>query len=138
LALQIKAEAEKPDATKWPGAGLALTTTGYSPISGITKAKTALDEAIGKARKDKGGALAPWRIHDLRRSMATGFQRLGVRFEVTEATLNHISGAKGGVAGIYQRHDWQDEKRSALAAWGRHIAAIVDPADKGNVVALRA
>jgi hypothetical protein len=137
LALQIKAEAEKPDATKWPGAGLALTTTGYSPISGITKAKTALDEAIGKARKDKGGALAPWRIHDLRRSMATGFQRLGVRFEVTEATLNHISGAKGGVAGIYQGTIGR-RKSAAPLPLGGDIAAIVDPADKGNVVALRA
>ena len=56
--------------------------------------------------------------------MATGFQRLGVRFEVTEATLNHVSGARSGVAGIYQHHDWKDEKRDALSAWAAAIAAI--------------
>ena len=65
-------------------------------------------------------------------------QRLGVRFEVTEATLNHVSGAKGGVAGIYQRHDWREEKRSALDAWARHVAAILKPEIGGNVVPLRA
>ncbi|HZV08715.1 MAG TPA: integrase family protein, partial [Novosphingobium sp.] len=97
LAQHIKAKAKKPDGAKWPIVGFALTTTGHSPISGISKAKAALDKAITEARKDQGGAIPAWRIHDLRRSLATGFQRLGVRFEVTEATLNHISGAKGGV-----------------------------------------
>ena len=72
--------------------------------------------------------MEPWRIHDLRRTMATGFQRLGVRFEVTEATLNHVSGAKAGVAGIYQRHDWCEEKRAALEGWARHVAAIISSA----------
>jgi hypothetical protein len=61
-------------------------------------------------------------------------QKLGVRFEVTEAVLNHISGSKSGVAGIYQRHEWQDEKRSALEAWARHVDAIVNPAEETNVV----
>lgn len=136
LALQEKAKEKEPDAKRWPKAGFVLTTTGRTPISGITKAKTALDEAVTKARK--GEALPHWRIHDLRRTMATGFQRLGVRFEVTEATLNHISGAKGGVAGIYQKHDWKEEKRSALEAWARHVAAIIKPADKDNVVSLGA
>jgi kynureninase len=56
--------------------------------------------------------------------LATGLQRLGVRFEVTEAVLNHISGSKGGVAGIYQRHDWKDEKRAALTAWAAHVERL--------------
>jgi hypothetical protein len=63
-------------------------------------------------------------VHDLRRTLATGLQRLGVRFEVTEAVLNHVSGAKSGVAGIYQLHDWKDEKRDALSRWADHLAAI--------------
>jgi hypothetical protein len=50
--------------------------------------------------------LVPWSVHDLRRTVATGLQRLGVRLEVTEAVLNHISGSRGGIAGVYQRHDW--------------------------------
>lgn len=116
----------------WPKSGYVLTTTGKTSISGFTKVKNALDAQVKKDRD--GRALGAWRIHDLRRSVATGFQRLGIRFEVTEAVLNHVSGAKGGIAGIYQRHDWKEEKRSALDAWARHIAAISKPADKGNVV----
>ncbi|MCC7393289.1 MAG: integrase arm-type DNA-binding domain-containing protein [Sphingomonadaceae bacterium] len=118
--------------THWPKTGYVLTTTGRTPISGFTKAKTALD---AKVQQDRGGkSLDAWRIHDLRRSVATGFQRLGIRFEVTEAVLNHVSGAKGGIAGIYQRHDWKEEKRSALAAWARHVAAVSKPAEVMNVV----
>jgi hypothetical protein len=63
-------------------------------------------------------------LHDLRRTLATGFQRLGVRFEVTEAVLNHVGGSKAGVAGIYQRHDWREEKRDALQAWSNHLTTI--------------
>jgi hypothetical protein len=65
-----------------------------------------------------------WRIHDLRRTLATGLQRLGVRLEVTEAVLNHISGSRAGIVGVYQRHDWADEKRAALDAWAIHVKRI--------------
>ena len=138
---------EAPTGDSWPKAGFVLTTTGRTPISGITKAKIALDAAIAKARYGDEGAeepdvdvesIPPWRLHDLRRTLATGFQRLGIRFEVTEAVLNHVSGAKGGIAGIYQRHDWKEEKRSALDAWARHVASIVLPAEQGNVVPMDA
>jgi hypothetical protein len=64
-------------------------------------------------------------------------QRLGVRLEVTEAVLNHISGSRGRIAGVYQRHDWAAEKRAALDAWAAHVLAIGEqrkPAD--NVVKL--
>jgi arginine/ornithine N-succinyltransferase beta subunit len=88
--------------------------------------------------RQEAGALEPWRVHDLRRTLATGLQRLGVRFEVTEAVLNHVSGARSGVAGIYQRHDWREEKRTALEAWARHVAVIIQPADTGNVIQLSA
>lgn len=118
----------------WPKAGYALTTTGKTPISGMSKAKTALDTAITEKRE--GLPLPDWRVHDLRRTLATGLQRLGIRFEVTEAVLNHVSGSRAGVAGIYQRHDWKDEKRTALDAWARHVAAILKPTEKENVVRL--
>lgn len=109
----------------WPESGLVLSTTGKTPISGISKAKASLDAAIHKARAKVGKEpLAPWRLHDLRRTLATGLQRLGVRFEVTEAVLNHISGARGGVAGVYQKFEWQDEKRAALAAWAEHVLTL--------------
>ncbi len=71
-----------------------------------------------------GARFAPWRAHDVRRTLATGLQRLGVRFEVTEAVLNHVSGARGGIAGVYQRYDWATEKRDALDAWGAFVTRL--------------
>jgi integrase len=102
-----------------------------TPFAGWSKAKRALDKAILDARANaaaKTGTpaapLVPWSIHDLRRTVATGLQRLGVRLEVTEAVLNHISGSRGGIAGVYQRHDWATEKRAALEAWSAHVHAL--------------
>ena len=119
---------------EWPDGGIVLTTTGKTPISGFTMGKAALDTAIEKAN---GKALQDWRVHDIRRTVATGFQRLGIRFEVTEAVLNHISGSKAGVAGIYQRHDWADEKRNALHTWARHIEQLLTRIECSTVVALQ-
>ncbi|MFM2006237.1 MAG: hypothetical protein RLZZ09_1892, partial [Pseudomonadota bacterium] len=67
---------------------------------------------------------------------ATGLQRLGIRFEVTEAVLNHVSGAKGGIAGVYQRHDWAKEKRAALDAWAAYVERLLEDTDQTNVVRL--
>lgn len=86
------------------------------PFNGFSKGKTALDLASG---------VKDWRLHDLRRTLATGLQRLGVRLEVTEAVLNHVSGSRAGIVGIYQRYDWHKEKRDALNAWSNHIQLIV-------------
>lgn len=124
------------DPARWPKVGHVLSTTPGKSISGFSKAKAALDLAMVDVRENQ--PLDAWRVHDLRRTLATGLQRLGVRFEVTEAVLNHVSGARSGVAGIYQRHDWKEEKRSALEAWARHVAAIVTPADASNIVAINA
>ena len=102
-----------------------------TPFAGWSKAKVALDKAIiarrAKAAETSGkppAPLTPWNVHDLRRTVATGLQRLGVRLEVTEAVLNHISGSRGGIAGVYQRHDWAAEKCAALNAWGNHVVSI--------------
>lgn len=119
---------------EWPRQGYVLTTNTRSAVSGISKAKAALDTSIAQTRN--GEAIPHWRLHDLRRTVATGLQRLGVRFEVTEAVLNHVSGAKGGVAGVYQRHDWADEKRSALEAWAALVERLLEGADQTNVVHL--
>jgi integrase len=100
-------------------AKLALVFPGErgTPFSGWSKAKSALDAASG---------VSGWWLHDLRRTLATGLQRLGVRLEVTEAVLNHLSGSRAGVVGIYQRHDWAKEKRSALDAWSAHLLAMAE------------
>jgi hypothetical protein len=111
-----------------------------TPFAGWSKCKTALDKAIMESCKDTAARptpLIPWNVHDLRRTVATGLQRLGVRLEVTEAVLNHISGSRGGIAGIYQRHDWATEKRSALETWAAHVLAISEgPAKSAKIVRL--
>jgi integrase len=99
------------------------------PFNGWSKAKAALDVKSG---------VTNWRLHDLRRTAATGLQRLGVRLEVTEQVLNHVSGSRAGIVGVYQRHDFASEKRAALEAWGEHVRAMVEGrAATDNVVSLR-
>jgi len=104
---------------EWPMKGLVFSTTGKTAVSGFSKVKAAADATMSELAG--GEAMDPWRLHDLRRTLATGLQRLGVRFEVTEAVLNHRSGSKAGIAGVYQRHDWKAEKRAALNAWAWHL-----------------
>jgi integrase len=133
----------EPADRKWPRRGLVFSTTGKTAVSGFSRAKRRWDAAVVKlAAKDQQLAeeevkIARWTVHDLRRTLATGLQRLGVRFEVTEAVLNHVSGARGGVAGVYQRYGWADEKRAALDAWARHVDSILKPAETTNVVPIR-
>jgi len=111
--------------------------------AGWSKAKRGLDKAIGDApakaagKSGKAAPIEPWSIHDLRRTVATGLQRLGVRLEVTEAVLNHISGSRGGIAGVYQRHDWAAEKRAALDGWAAYVGAIIEGRSAANVMQLR-
>jgi hypothetical protein len=112
------------DARTRVGGKLALVFPGErgTPFSGCSKAKSG----------STPHPVSPgWWLHDLRQTLATGLQRLGVRLEVNEAVLNHLSGSRAGVVGIYQRHDWIEEKRSALDAWSAHLIA----AAQGNLVA---
>jgi integrase len=79
-----------------------------------------------KIRLDELAGIPAWRIHDLRRTTATGLQKLKTPLQVTEAILGHTAGSRAGVIGIYQRHDYADEKRAALEAWGAHVMALVE------------
>jgi integrase len=77
-----------------------------------------------------------WTFHDLRRSCATGMGRIGIPPHVIETVLNHSSGFRGGVAGVYQRHPYIEERRRALEAWAQHLRSLTTPLDApGNVVA---
>jgi hypothetical protein len=62
----------------------------------------------------------------LRRTFSSGWARLGIPTEVTERALNHTSGSFGGVAGVYNLHDYEFERREAMEAWGRHIASLIE------------
>lgn len=98
------------------------------PFSGWSKAKAELDERmLADLRQHDGpkAQLAPWRLHDLRRTAATRMGDLGVQPHVVEALLNHISGHRAGVAGIYNRATYAAEKRDALASWADRVGLIV-------------
>lgn len=73
----------------------------------------------------------PWTLHDIRRTVATRMADLGVQPHVIEAALNHVSGSKRGVAGIYNRSTYAAEKRSALGLWAAHLRVIAGAT--GNV-----
>ena len=110
------------------GSPFVFTTTGRVPIAGWDPVKNRLDKLSG---------VTDWRIHDLRRTVATGLERLGTPLAVTEAVLGHVSGSKRGVIGVYQRHDYANEKRSALEAWGSYVTTAVEGRELGKVLPLR-
>lgn len=147
------------------GSEFVFTTTGKTAISGWSKAKRELDreacrvlnpnligqfEVLSSGSDDDAAArklgfesadeliesiMPDWRLHDLRRTAATGMQRLGVSLQVVEAVLGHVSGSRGGIVGIYQRHEYADEKRRALEIWANAVEAITGNG-QSNVVPL--
>lgn len=86
-------------------------------------ARYTIDKAVQQSL-DKFG-IPQWRPHDLRRTFATGMQALGVPLEVTEAMLNHVSGSRGGIVGVYQRHQYTAERREALDKWAAFLSRLV-------------
>jgi len=75
-----------------------------------------------------------WRLHDLRRSVATHMCEIGIAPHIAEAVLNHVSGHKGGIAGIYNRAEYKPQVTHALAKWAERIKSIVDGTPNNNVV----
>ena len=103
---------------RFSGSDFVLTVDGKQPIIGFARAKRRLSAKAGI----KGDS---FRLHDLRRSCASGLQRLGVRAEVIERCLNHISGLYRGVSGTYQRDPLIEEVTTALERWADHINRLV-------------
>ncbi len=95
-----------------------FSLNGTAPIKGFGRAKDYVD------------ALMPadtpaWIFHDLRRTVASGMARLGVSLAVIEKILNHVSGSFAGIVGVYQRHEFSEEKRQALEKWADHVERLV-------------
>ena len=90
---------------------------GKKPINGFGKPKARLDEASG---------VSGWTVHDIRRTVMTNFQRLGIRQEVAEKVLNHVSGKISGISAVYARHQYSDEIRNALHKWSKELHQIVE------------
>jgi integrase len=101
---------------------------GPNGLGAWSKSKAALDTVCG---------VKNWTVHDLRRTAATGMADIGVQPHIIEAVLNHVSGHKAGVAGIYNRSTYANEKRAALDAWAGHLRVILAQAEGANVVKLQ-
>jgi integrase len=90
---------------------------GEGSFSGWSRCKERLDATLGK--------MPPWTLHDIRRGVATGMAEIGIQPHIIEAVLNHVSGHKDGVAGIYNRAAYDAEKRTALDKWAKHVMRTV-------------
>jgi integrase len=104
---------------RWDGCEFIFPSSRDTPFSAWSYCKAALDARITEAF---GRPLAPWVVHDLRRSMRSGLSRIGVRPDVSEAVLNH---AKRGVLATYDHYDYRREVQAALAAWAAHIDELI-------------
>jgi integrase len=99
---------------------------GQGPFQGWSKARAALDRRLASS----GHHLPTWRLHDVRRTVATRMAELGIQPHVIEAVLNHVSGHRAGVAGVYNRALYATEKRQALHLWAEHVTSLLQSAGK--------
>src|SRR5207253_2488034 len=90
-----------------------------TPYSAFGYSKQALDRKLGNT-------VAPFVLHDLRRSMASAWQALGVPIAVTETMLAHRSGSFAGIVSVYQRHDYLPEMREAVERWEQYLASLLN------------
>jgi integrase len=121
----------------WRGGDYVFTTTGDAPFSGFSKCKAQLDVDMRAALREIDGQaeLQPWVLHDLRRTARSLMSRAGVPAEHAERVLGHVI---PGVAGVYDRHAYADEKRAALFKLEALVQSIVAPTsgrDDGVAVA---
>ncbi len=126
-----------------------FSTTTTTPISGFSQGKNTADKTIAIHKLEAMGqdkwtdkqlvkAMLPdWRLHDLRRTVATEMAKLKVAPHVIEKVLNHSTGQISGVAGVYNRYAYLDEKQAALNTWARKLESIVKKSETGNVVEMR-
>lgn len=127
VPLSTAAVAVLEEAVVWEGRPFVFGQ-GAGGFSGFSRAKAMLDKRVADveaaAQVDARQRVKPWRLHDLRRTAATGMVDLGVLPHVVEALLNHVSGHRAGVAGVYNRASYAGEKRAALDLWAQHVMKL--------------
>jgi integrase len=116
-------------------AGYLFSIDGTRPVQSYSDAKARIDRRLGELLP----GMEPWVLHDLRRTCTTGMARLGIPPHVADKVLNHRTGVISGVAGVYNKFQYLDDREDALDRWGEFVEALVYPDRAGsNVVALRA
>lgn len=131
---------------------LVFTTTGTTPYSGFTQGKNALDKRVQRIRNERRekavkqgeslktrqdlDTLPEWRVHDLRRSAASHMASLRIAPHIIEKILNHSDGIISGVAAVYNRYEYGEEKQQALVKWSEHLETriLADEADINDFV----
>jgi hypothetical protein len=110
---------------------VVFSAAGAAPVSGFSRAKGRLDGLMAVLLREESGnpeaAISGWRLHDLRRTAATGMARLKFAPHVVDKVLNHVAGAIRGVAAVYNRFEYLDDRKVALEAWGRYVENLVRP-----------
>jgi hypothetical protein len=120
----------KPERDQMPAFScLVVAPVAFPAGDGLRNGSTAIADKFGKP-------LPHWTIHDLRRTAATRMVDLGESPHVVEAVLNHVSGHRAGVAGIYNRSFYKAEKAQALSKWATHVLAVAK-GKTSNVTPLR-
>jgi integrase len=114
---------------RFDGCPYVFSTNGRRPVNNWDEVKRRISARAGIAAES-------WRLHDLRRTAASGMQKLGGQVPVIEKALNHVSGMFRGITGVYQRHGYADEIRIALQKWADRVEEIVG-GEPAKVVALR-
>lgn len=136
----------------WKRRGFVMPcSTGITPVSNFSDMKAALDKAMlpilqkladeraDAAKEDRHEvALAPWRLHDLRRTGTTNLQALGFPIEVGERVINHHEGGEAaGIRAVYNLYEYLPEKTRALDAWAARLANLISGAETAsNVISL--
>jgi integrase len=118
ITLSSQAMAIIESMPRFAGCPFIFSADGRAPVVGWTKAKKRISAKAGIVEKS-------WRLHDLRRTCASGMQKLGVSVPVIEKCLNHVSGTFRGIVGTYQQHGYADEIAIALQKWGDHVERLV-------------
>jgi integrase len=95
------------------------------PMSGDQKVKDRVDKRMRGAMSE-AGAKEPenWCLHDFRRTIATGLQRLGFRPDIADQVIGHVGSTRGGAGAHYLHHGYEAERREALKAWSAHITLV--------------
>ena len=123
---------------RFEGCPFVFSINGETRVGGYAKAKKRLDTAmLAVAREERGAdaTIEPFILHDLRRTCATGMASIGIAPHIVEACLNHVSGAKAGVAGTYNVEQYAKEKKAAFQRWAEHISRVVT-GETGKVVTM--
>ena len=124
--------------TKVDDCPFVFSTTGKTPVSGYSNAKTKLDRLMGITLDPEAHDFDPsklWRVHDLRRTITSTLAELGIATDVADRLLNHVSGSRAGVKGVYQRYEFLAERKRAIHLWGNYIENLVgSQSSSSNVV----